>query len=713
MKRSSDLVHSRKICFDDMQLRQETHWLDVRCSQSFRCSYLTAGRNIIIFQGDGFADFEGEVKSVNFGQAIIDNHLDPDKPFIMIQDWSRYRNASHKARKYFIDNLVKNKRLKGIVFCNTTPLQAASVSLGSALNVMGFQGWLEDDLSGALRRALSLLETAGTPCAKAPSNGRPIHTRLSPGGLGESTSTVSRCGWLDRLRALICKSGKTTRPEHYINDLLVYLQNLDWEGPVSSYEVHPSHPLLPIFDALTVAKSRLEKTFEEREQVEQALRRSEARNRELMENANSIIIRWDQTGRITFFNKFAQSKFGFDKNEILGKPLKEILVPHDEISGQNLADWQAKLTADPTQYEYQVLRNTCSDGSNIWVAWTFKAFMDEDTGQVEVLGIGSDVSVQRKAEEELKRHRQILEDQVEQRTRSLRQSEERYREIFENAPVGIFHCSTSGELTGANSALAAIMGFESPEAMLSKVDTLDSLVSSGAEETWSERMYSIPVHSGWHSFEQSFTGRNHRPVIAGVTVRLLGNPAQGLEGFLVDVTHQKQAQKLLLDQAERDELTGLYNRRKLMSSLRKEFERSCRYHHPLTVAMLDLDHFKQVNDRYGHDVGDQVLRSAARCICDEVRQSDICGRYGGEEFCLVLPHTGQEEAHAIMERLRNRMAKAAHKAPMGSRFTITASVGLAQMNPETDSEEQLLHMADQALYLAKNSGRNRVCVASE
>ena len=210
---------------------------------------------------------------------------------------------------------------------------------------------------------------------------------------------------------------------------------------------------------------------------------------------------------------------------------------------------------------------------------------------------------------------------MEQRTRSLRQSEEHYREIFENAPVGIFHCSTSGDLTGVNSALAAIMGFESPQAMLSEVDTLDSLASADAEETWSEHMDTILVHSGWHSFEQSFTGRDHRPVIAGVTVRRLGNPPQGLEGFLVDVTQQKQAQKLLLDQAERDELTGLYNRRKLMSSLRKEFERSCRYHHPLTVAMMDLDHFKQVNDQYGHDVGDQVLRSTARYICDELRQS--------------------------------------------------------------------------------------------
>ena len=138
--------------------------------------------------------------------------------------------------------------------------------------------------------------------------------------------------------------------------------------------------------------------------MEQALRRSEARNRDLLENANSIIIRWDQTGRITFFNKFAQGKFGFDKHEILGKSLKGILAPHNEISGQNMPDWQEKLTADPTRFEYQVLRNTCSDGSTIWVAWTFKAFVDENTGRVEVLGIGSDVSVQRKAEEELKRH---------------------------------------------------------------------------------------------------------------------------------------------------------------------------------------------------------------------------------------------------------------------------------------------------------------------
>lgn len=155
-----------------------------------------------------------------------------------------------------------------------------------------------------------------------------------------------------------------------------------------------------------------------------------------------------------------------------------------------------------------------------------------------------------------------------------------------------------------------------------------------------------------------------------------------------------------------DPLTGVYNRRFLLASLHREITRSLRSRSPLACLMLDLDHFKQVNDTYGHLCGDEVLRKIAAVMKETFREYDVCARYGGEEFAVVLPETGGSEAMEIAERIRKEAESVTVR--WGEQdISVTVSVGIACLSEGTDSPEEMLAAADAALYQAKKGGRNR------
>lgn len=165
-----------------------------------------------------------------------------------------------------------------------------------------------------------------------------------------------------------------------------------------------------------------------------------------------------------------------------------------------------------------------------------------------------------------------------------------------------------------------------------------------------------------------------------------------------------------------DPLTGWSNRRYLMARLREEIARCRREDRPLSCLMLDVDHFKAVNDRHGHLVGDDVLRLLAERIGGEVRSSDVTARYGGEEFVMLLPGTDLESAQALAERIRVTVAERPFESD-GLELTVTVSIGVACCRPSDATDDgaalgrALLAAADAALYDAKNSGRNVVSVA--
>jgi diguanylate cyclase (GGDEF)-like protein len=157
---------------------------------------------------------------------------------------------------------------------------------------------------------------------------------------------------------------------------------------------------------------------------------------------------------------------------------------------------------------------------------------------------------------------------------------------------------------------------------------------------------------------------------------------------------------------ERDSLTGLLNHSNLKEQLRREVIRCERTGVDLSFAMIDADHFKQVNDTYGHLTGDRVLKSLAGMLQDRLRRTDIIGRYGGEEFGVILLNTAAEKAHDIMNEIREKFAALDHHAGSES-FKMTFSCGIASF-PRSSTAEELTSRADDALYAAKEAGRNRV-----
>ncbi|MEE3624732.1 GGDEF domain-containing protein [Nitrospirillum sp. BR 11752] len=162
----------------------------------------------------------------------------------------------------------------------------------------------------------------------------------------------------------------------------------------------------------------------------------------------------------------------------------------------------------------------------------------------------------------------------------------------------------------------------------------------------------------------------------------------------------------LMQQAREDPLTGVANRRVMWAAGEMEVSRALRHHRALSLLMIDIDHFKTVNDRWGHGTGDALLVAVADTLEEELRRSDVLARVGGEEFMALLPETGLEDAWSVAERVRRRVATITLERPQGP-VRCTVSIGVATLGPDGQTWDDLVTTADQALYRAKDTGRNR------
>ena len=181
-----------------------------------------------------------------------------------------------------------------------------------------------------------------------------------------------------------------------------------------------------------------------------------------------------------------------------------------------------------------------------------------------------------------------------------------------------------------------------------------------------------------------------------------------------EIEERRRVEAELQRLAATDPLTNLYNRRRFFELAQRELDRAVRYHRPLTALMLDLDHFKAINDAHGHAVGDQVLASFSAFMLKILRGVDLIGRYGGEEFCIVLTETDAAQGKLAARRLLNSLQQQSFETSAG-KIQLTISIGLASL-PAKDAVwesglDQMLDRADKALYRAKQAGRNRVEVA--
>lgn len=237
-----------------------------------------------------------------------------------------------------------------------------------------------------------------------------------------------------------------------------------------------------------------------------------------------------------------------------------------------------------------------------------------------------------------------------------------------------------------------------------------------------------PAFVIWEQRPYLFKFASHRPVTSAselmyqnITLFPLMAPSGKVEHLCImvyDVTDEvisKQQLNLANDKLQKmsriDGLTGLFNRRFWEECCKLEFKRVKRTQGPSSLLMLDIDHFKPVNDTYGHPAGDEVIKSLADIIKSSVRETDIAGRYGGEEFSIVLPDTDAQSALQVAERIRQTTAETIVKYEK-LELKVTVSLGIAELDDKLDDHMDWVSQADQALYEAKETGRNKVVIKS-
>ncbi len=337
----------------------------------------------------------------------------------------------------------------------------------------------------------------------------------------------------------------------------------------------------------------------------------------------------------------------------------------------------------------------------------------------------------------------------------LAASEERYRSIFENMVEGVFRTEDSPEsaqkalagntqhasqpgvsgavqaahnaaehpgvatrLVEANPALAAMFGCDDAANFLAACGSVGALFASPMER---EGFFALLRRDGetrgfqaelqrpdGTRFWAQLSGRVQQEKACGAEAAQSPRQAQPVVGVVVDVSERRRMLEEIYRLARTDSLTGLWNRGYFMDLACRELARSSRDASPLSLIMIDVDHFKKVNDTHGHEAGDDALRSLAEVLALSVREGDLVARLGGEEFVALLPNARTADACGVAERIREGIRCRELGCRSGASFGLTVSVGVATHRNRETLLEELLRCADEALYAAKRAGRDRV-----
>jgi diguanylate cyclase (GGDEF)-like protein/PAS domain S-box-containing protein len=281
----------------------------------------------------------------------------------------------------------------------------------------------------------------------------------------------------------------------------------------------------------------------------------------------------------------------------------------------------------------------------------------------------------------------------------LKENEKRILQIFEHSPVGIFYYTSEGKIENLNNKLAEIIGTSKEELMKYNAFDLPNLQmanciykSLSGETAFFEDKYRI-LSSGKELVIRFLCA----PIISE------NNKIIGGIGIIEDFTERKLLEEEIIKLSITDKLTKIFNRLKLDQELEKEIQRSRRNHNSFAVIMMDIDYFKSVNDTYGHQTGDSVLQAFANILKTNIRETDIFGRWGGEEFLIISLNNSLDGGVILAEKLRKIIEH--HKFEKVGHLTCSFGVSAFNTNSNFDS---IIFNADEALYKAKKNGRNRV-----
>jgi diguanylate cyclase (GGDEF)-like protein/PAS domain S-box-containing protein len=433
----------------------------------------------------------------------------------------------------------------------------------------------------------------------------------------------------------------------------------------------------------------------ERKKIEEALRQSEQLLSTHLLNTPIGAIAWDLEFRTVEWNPAAEAIFGYTKDEAMGKHITQLILPEDMkdlVQGIFQDLLSEKGGAQSTN------ENTTKDGRRIICDWYNTALKDADGKAIGMASLVNDITERKQTNE------------------ALRDSEERLQAILSATPDPIVIYSSKGETEYMNPAFVDVFEWSFDELRGKRIP----FVPDDQKQITSEKIKELLDSGNKVQFETkrlTKKGACLDVIISASCIKNRKGEISKLVVILKDNTEQKQAKKLLellnyklKHEATHDPLTKAPNRRAILNKLSRELNRAQRRNLNLSIGLCDIDHFKHVNDNHGHQVGDDVLCSFVEVVQKALRPYDLVGRYGGEEFLLVIPDSTGLDDKKIYERVRAKVAE--HKvAARSAVVSITISIGIARNSRGDETADELLAKADDALYRAKENGRNQLAFA--
>jgi diguanylate cyclase (GGDEF)-like protein/PAS domain S-box-containing protein len=442
-----------------------------------------------------------------------------------------------------------------------------------------------------------------------------------------------------------------------------------------------------------------------------ALRESEEKYRRLFDRASLGIFQSTPQGKAISVNPAFVRMFGYDSIEDALQNIKDVSTDLF-VDPNRRAEIMRMMEENPQVRTFENLYRR-KDGRLFIGNLNTMPVTDSDGRLIRIEGIIEDITMRRQMED------------------TLRDSEELFRLAFENAHIGMTLVDLEGRFLKLNPQICEMFGYSRDELEGKYVNEVTHPDYHNVTPTFIQQAASgLKDHA---EFEKLYIHKNGSLVWGQVSSSLVRDGA-GIPLYFIshvqDITARKQAESELLKLRESletanrdlqtalireqelshtDVLTGINNRRYLLELAEQKFAVASRYEQPLAVMMFDIDHFKNINDTFGHAIGDQMLKSVTQIACAELRSADVIGRYGGEEFIVLLPVTTAQQAGLVAERIRADVAALRVPTEKGD-AAVTLSIGIIEMDhaAQAESVDEMFQRVDRAMYTAKQAGRNRV-----
>jgi diguanylate cyclase (GGDEF)-like protein/PAS domain S-box-containing protein len=458
----------------------------------------------------------------------------------------------------------------------------------------------------------------------------------------------------------------------------VFVQKLFW-GFIGFDECRRERTWDPAeIEALRTAANILGAAVES-QRIRASLEVSESELRALFEAMNDVIIVLDGGGRFLQVASTNPELLFLPAEDMVGKTLAEIFPA---VQADMFLNFLRRILETRKPFEVEYTLPVGRERRPVMFSAVLRPMSDD-----KVILVARDVTEKHRAAE------------------ALRLSEEKYRGLFENMIMGVYQTTRDGGILAANPALVRMMGYDAEEEMKA-TRSVDVYVDPNERDVWAER---LNREGEIRNYESVFRRKDGALISVLENARVVRD-AKGeilfYEGTLTDITERKNLEAQLRLLANRDSLTNLFNRRRFHEELELQISQASRYDRRAALLWLDLDHFKRINDSYGHRAGDELLMHIARLLQGEIRQADLLARLGGDEFAIFMPHTDPAMAESAAARILETVRAQTFDLDR-QRIRLTASIGIALYPEQGTTVDKLLAHADLAMYRAKEEGRDR------